>query len=63
MSKYIISGNTFEHREEIARQGAIWNKEKKVWVLDVIEKGFKRNDSAIYYLKKLSGLKIEKEKV
>lgn len=59
MAKYIVSGNTFAHKDSIRATGATWDAAKKVWVLDVIDRGMKRNDSAIYQLRKLSGLRVE----
>jgi hypothetical protein len=59
MKVYYITGNTFEHRDEIRRSGAEWNSEKKRWELSVQDHGFKRNDGEVYRLRKLRGLKVE----
>lgn len=60
MALYFVTGNTFEHKQEIRRAGAAWNKDAKRWELDVVEHGFKRTDGEIYRLRKLPGLRVIK---
>jgi hypothetical protein len=59
--KAYITGNTYEHRDELRRSGAIWNKDAKRWEIEIREHGMKRNDGELYRLRKLGGLRIDRE--
>jgi len=46
--KYLISGNTYQIKEDLKAHGCIWNPEKKLWETPWLEKdelSFKRLQS------------------
>jgi len=61
MSTYIISGNTYEYRDQLRRAGARWDSELRCWRLEVVEHGFRRTDGTLYQLRRLPGLRIVEE--
>ena len=59
---YIITGNTYQHRDALRRAGATWDKEAKVWRLTVTTRGFRRTDGAYYQVRDLPGLCVTEDR-
>lgn len=61
MATYTISGNTYTHKDTLRTEGAKWNSDRKVWTIEIRERGMKRNDGILVKLRRLGGLTLTRE--
>lgn len=58
-STYVLTGNTYAHRDEIKAIGGKWDGERKAWVVEAGNMRERAAQSAALYALQKQGVKVE----
>lgn len=61
-STYILTGNTFAHRHEIARIGGKWDADKKAWIVESGNMRERQEQSSVIHALRSKGVRVEERR-
>ena len=61
-STYILSGNTYEHRRDIARIGGKWDAVRKAWIVKAGNMHERQEQSSVIHALRNKNVEVEEQR-